>query len=111
MNMVKIKLENIKPHIREKRGLFNGLGKINKWIFGNLDSDDEIRYNNAIEILEKNQKLLIHETNLQISLHKKLIGHYNKSITILSSNQQKHLSETALEALTNTLACKGLSFK
>lgn len=86
--LVQKKLENLHPHIRSKRGLINGLGKVNKWLFGNLDSDDEERYNKAINTLQKNQKNLIEETNQQVSLYKKLINHYNQSITTLSKNQE-----------------------
>lgn len=88
IDIVHKKYSNLHPHIRRERGLINGIGKINKWLFGTLDSDDEIRYDNAIKILELNQKDLIHEVNLQTSLYKKLIGHYNKSITTLFQNQQ-----------------------
>ncbi|XP_056641536.1 uncharacterized protein LOC130448273 [Diorhabda sublineata] len=87
INTVQKKFENLNPHIRNRRGLLNGVGKINKWLFGNLDSDDEIKYDNAITLLQQNQKNIIHETNLQISLYKKLIDHYNKSITTLNKNQ------------------------
>lgn len=89
INIIQKKFNNLNPHIRNKRGLINGIGKLNKWLFGNLDSDDENKYNQAISLLQKNQKNLIDETNLQISLYKKLIDHYNKSITILSKNQEK----------------------
>jgi hypothetical protein len=89
VKLLERKLENIHPHIRTRRGLIDGLGKVNKWLFGNLDSEDGVRYDNAIEILEQNQKQLIHETNLQMSLYKKLIDHYNKSLTTLWQNQQK----------------------
>lgn len=83
------KIENLQPHIRQKRGLINGVGKLGKWLFGILDSDDEIKYEEAIKKLEANQKNIIAETNLQTSLYKKLIEHYNKSITTLAKNQEK----------------------
>ncbi|XP_057665983.1 uncharacterized protein LOC130899848 [Diorhabda carinulata] len=90
INTLDKKSENIYPHLRLKRGLINNaVGKIDKWLFGTLDSDDEERYNNAINVLQQNQKQIIHEVNLQISLHKKLIDHYNKSITTLWDNQWK----------------------
>lgn len=38
------RFDNIKPHIRNQRGLINFVGKAKKWLFGTLDSDDAERY-------------------------------------------------------------------
>lgn len=83
------KLGNLYPHIRNKRGLINIVGKANKWLFGTLDSDDGIRYDETIKRLENNQQNLIDEINLQVSLSKNLIDNYNKTISVLSGNQKK----------------------
>lgn len=83
------KLKNLYPHIRTKRGLVNIVGKTSKWLFGTLDSEDGQKYQNAINKLEQNQKGLINEANLQISLSKNLINNYNKTIVSLTTNQQK----------------------
>lgn len=40
-NLLKIKLDNLSPNFRVRRGLINGLGKGIKFITGNMDSDDE----------------------------------------------------------------------
>lgn len=82
------KLENLHPHMRNKRGLINIVGKANKWLFGTLDADDGKRYDQAILKLQQNQKNTIKELNLQMSLSKNLIDNYNKTISILSSNQK-----------------------
>lgn len=81
------KFDNIQPHLRSKRGLINAVGKVSKWLFGTLDSDDEIKYNNAISTLEKNQNTVSQEMSLQISLTKQLIQNYNSTIFLLSANQ------------------------
>lgn len=83
------KVENLLPNNRIKRGLIDGVGKVSKWLFGTLDSEDESRYNQAIEILDKNQKNIVQELNLQKSLSKRLIENYNKTIISLSDNQEK----------------------
>uniref|UniRef100_A0A6P7H0E3 Uncharacterized protein LOC114349305 n=1 Tax=Diabrotica virgifera virgifera TaxID=50390 RepID=A0A6P7H0E3_DIAVI len=109
INTLEKKLENIYPHIRSKRGLIDGIGKVNKYLLGNLDSDDGDRYDKAIEVLENNQKHIIHETNLQISLYKKLIDHYNKSLATLWQNQEKlqrNLQKFQLE-IQNTINSLG----
>lgn len=82
------KLNNLHPHIRKERALLNIVGKANKWLFGSLDSDDGERYNNAISVLQTNQKSINKELKLQISLSKDLIVNYNKTISILSKNQE-----------------------
>lgn len=83
------KLRNLNPHFRNKRGLINIIGKVNKWLFGSLDSEDGDRYNKAIIQLENKQKSAINELNLQISLSKNIIKNYNETIFTLNSNQQK----------------------
>lgn len=67
------KLRNLNPHFRNKRGLINIIGKVNKWLFGSLDSEDGDRYNKAIIQLENKQKSAINELNLQISLSKNIM--------------------------------------
>lgn len=59
--------------MRLTRSLLNGVGKVNKWLFGNHDSDDGDRYNIAIKLLQDNQKHITKEINLQTLLFKKLI--------------------------------------
>lgn len=41
---------------RQKRGLLNVVGKVDKWLFGTLDSDDETRYNNYFNTLTKKSR-------------------------------------------------------
>lgn len=83
-----IKLENLKPHVRHKRGLINIVGKTSKWLFGTLDSEDAERYDKAVQTLSINQESLAKEVKLQTSLIKSLITNYNNTITILSKNQK-----------------------
>lgn len=86
---VQDKFGNLHGHIRTKRGFFDGVGKLSKWLFGTLDSDDEKRYNNAIDLLGKNQESIVNEVNLQISLFKKLIDNYNQTVETIYQNQEK----------------------
>jgi len=87
INEVRIKLNNIKPHSRAKRGLINVVGKASKWLFSTLDADDGERYEQAINELKLSQNSYKKELNLQISLTKDLINNYNSTISILSKNQ------------------------
>lgn len=53
-----------------------------------------------MEYLQQNQKNIIEETHLQISVHKKSELNTNKKITILSKNQEKYVN--TLEELFST---------
>lgn len=82
------KLSNIRPNIRNKRGLFDFVVKTSKFLFGTLDSEDGEKFNKAINTLLANQNSLNKQAELQISLSKHLIENYNNPVTKLSKNQQ-----------------------
>lgn len=85
------KLDNLVPHIniRNRRGLFDAVGKASKWLFGTLDNDDATRYDKALQTLSHDQNFAKNELNLQISLTKELIESYNKTISTLDKNQRQ----------------------
>lgn len=70
-----------------KRGLIDGLGSIIKSITGNLDNNDALRYDQAIEKLSDNQIKIKTLVNDQITLLEKSIDTFNKSIQTLANNQ------------------------
>ena len=88
ISQIKVKLNNLNPNNRPKRGLINVGGKITKWLFGTLDSDDGEKYTKAINELHNNQNSHKREINLQISLTKQLIDNYNNTVTLLAKNQE-----------------------
>ena len=88
ISQIKVKLNNLNPNNRPKRGLINVGGKITKWLFGTLDSDDGKKYTKAINELHNNQNSHKREINLQISLTKQLIDNYNNTVTLLAKNQE-----------------------
>lgn len=51
--LLKVKINNLSPNFRNKRGLINALGKGIKFITGNLDSEDEKEIKNTLETLTK----------------------------------------------------------
>lgn len=111
------KLENLYPHIRIKRGLFNIVGKANKWLFGTLDADDGKKYDKTIKSLENNQRNIINELNLQVSLSKNLVNNYNKTISVLNENQKKlehslrvfkNVVETTINDINNYISFQGI---
>ena len=70
-----------------KRGALNFLGGIIKAISGNLDQEDAQRYDNAINILEKNQQQIVKIQREQISLSLKGIEDFKSNLDKLRNNQ------------------------
>ena len=63
---------------RIKRGLINGLGSIIKSISGNLDQNDAEKYDNLIDQLKNNQKILQNQNEQIIKNEKQLTRDQNK---------------------------------
>ena len=72
---------------RSKRGLLNVVGKVDKWLFGTLDSDDETRYNNYFESLTKNQEILNNNLYKEQSILSTVTQEYTKNLQKLNTNQ------------------------
>lgn len=67
------KLDSLLPHVRNRRGLINGLGTILKSISGNLDDDDG---QNILAELNKSRNrtdILIEAQNKQTYLNRDII--------------------------------------
>lgn len=75
--------------IRYKRALIDGLGTIIRSITGNLDQNDAVRYNKALETLQKNQDEITHHTNQAITLNRLFLENYNNTISAIARNQDK----------------------
>lgn len=89
-SLLEDKLKNLMPltsNKRQKRGLFNAVGTIHKWLFGNLDADDGNRYDEAIKALQNNEENLHDAMENQISLSTHIIEKFNKTISDLYSDQ------------------------
>lgn len=85
------KLNTIKPIIRNKRGLINGLGTIIKTITGNMDARDAYRLNKEIESLTKNQGNIKTELNRQISINNRMLERF-ENITNHINDQQNSIT-------------------
>lgn len=83
------KFNSLIKQSNQKRGLINGLGSIIKGISGNLDQDDALFYNKAINILQSNQQALTDKLNSGISLNKQLLQTFNVTLSTLVSNEYK----------------------
>lgn len=87
---LKEKFDNLIPYInhRPKRGLINFIGSAHKWLFGTLDADDGIMYDEAISKLQTNQKNIYNAMENQISLSKQTIDKFNITLTSIYNNQK-----------------------
>lgn len=74
---------------RKKRGLFDGLGSVIKFFTGNMDKNDQDRYDTAINQLISNQDKLKTVIDTQISLAERAIKNYNDTVNTLTTNQDK----------------------
>lgn len=84
---------------RQKRGLLNGLGSVVKFVTGNLDANDEEKYNNIIQHLQSNQEVLSQQINHHYSINDKLIEELNFTLDTINYNHDilvreiEHLKE------------------
>lgn len=99
-------LKGLEPN-RVKRGLIDGLGSIIKSITGNLDHQDAIRFNDAINNLQNNDNKIISEFNSHISLSKEWMTQHSYVIDQLVKNQQS--INATLELLLDSDAHKETS--
>lgn len=90
--IVKTKLDDIRIPVfktRPRRGLINGLGSVIKFITGNLDSDDEQRYNSIISHLQRDQEDIQSQISHQYSINEAVQANFNKTIEIINLNNQE----------------------
>lgn len=78
------KLTSLKPKLRNKRGLINGLGSVIKAITGNMDAYDAQRLNTEIESIISNQ------TNLKIEIYKQ--SKFNNKMIERFDNVTNHIN-------------------
>lgn len=86
---------------RTKRGLINGIGKVSKWLFGTLDSDDEQNIYSYLETLKSNNNDLQTSIKKQQTLLKELSETYTQNFDKLSKNQI--ILRNELENVSNKL--------
>lgn len=74
---------------RNKRGLFNIIGKAHKYIYGTLDADDGERYDNYITTLRENQNTIQQEISSTQTILKNLTKHTDLLLDDIKENQDK----------------------
>lgn len=74
---------------RPKRGLVNGLGSVIKFITGNLDSQDEERYDTIISHLQNKQQDFQTQIAAQYSINESIQRNFNKTIETITFNNEE----------------------
>ncbi|KAH9628335.1 hypothetical protein HF086_005785 [Spodoptera exigua] len=95
------------PNRRFKRGLMDLGGSLLKTIFGTLDSEDAVRFSNAIEEVQIDEKRLAHLMKDNIHVIKSTISYFNNTISKVNENENHIIRnmETIhkiLETVTNS---------
>lgn len=85
------KLENLHIHLnnRHKRGLINGLGSMIKFITGNLDANDERKYDEIVKHLHEKQLDLQTQIAGQYSINEEMQANLNKTMEVMNHNNKK----------------------
>lgn len=65
---VKSKLNTLIPH-RHRRGLFNFVGTIHKWIYGTMDNDDRQEIEDHLKTIDTNNHNIILNSNQQVKIN------------------------------------------
>lgn len=73
---------------KQKRGLINFLGKINKWIAGTMDDEDRQMINQHLEIIDTNNHNLITNMNKQIQINENFNTSLNKLFNVIQNDRQ-----------------------
>lgn len=83
------KINSLKPIVRNKRGLIDGLGTIIKQITGNMDHNDALEINDQIKSLQDNSLLTTNSVKNQHNLNDKMIERFNNITNFVNSEQIK----------------------
>lgn len=81
---IKNKIKTLIPH-RHKRGLFNFVGTIHKWLYGTMDSEDREEIERHLSSIDINNHNIINNVNQQVKINK----YFNESFIQLKEAIEK----------------------
>ena len=108
------KFLNFQPFNRNRRGLINAVGKIDKFLFGTADADDLEDIYSKLNTLARNEHSIATQVNLRTSLYTQLMDKMNKTFEIIETNEKAimhHFNATLnqLNDLGRNMYCQGLA--
>jgi hypothetical protein len=99
LNVTRLKLQELKhvyetlrPSLRHKRGLIDGLGTLIKGITGNMDNNDAIRLNKELENIMNNEQVIKGEMDKQIIINDKMIKRFENITNHINYQQDEILN-------------------
>ena len=93
---IRNKINTLIPH-RQKRGLFNFMGTIQKWVYGTMDNVDRQEIQEQLLIVTKNNKNLIEGHNSQVKIN----SNFNETFIKLKEAIEK--DRTSISELSSGL--------
>jgi hypothetical protein len=75
--------------VRIKRGIFNFIGEISKILFGTLDNEDAVYYNEQIKQSEENSEDISKLLKQQLFVVKSSLGSINNTLTDVEYNEEE----------------------
>lgn len=75
-------------HTIQKRGLFNFLGTIDKWIAGTMDNEDREIVNQHLQVIDANNHNIISNVNQQVDINKTFNISINKLLDTIKNDRQ-----------------------
>lgn len=96
LHILKLNTQLFHKTSKQKRGLINAVGKINKWLFGTLDSDDEQKYDQYINAISNNQHILQNDVKQAISVLSNVTQTYTSHLNKIEENQKIIRNKLAL---------------
>ena len=100
-DIISSKIEIFYENHKSKRGLINGIGKIQNWLFGTLDSDDKEYIQMQLKNLYENENNFNNNLKQQQSLFKQMSDVYTKNFEKLNENQ--HILKGQLDNLSKEI--------
>lgn len=86
------KIHTIIPH-RHRRGLFNGIGTLTKWLFGTMDANDRTNIEKYLSTINMNNHNIIDNMNQQIKINDNLQESLNKIKNTIETDRQEILNK------------------
>ncbi|XP_049314469.1 uncharacterized protein LOC125778898 [Bactrocera dorsalis] len=96
IKFIRSKINTITPH-RQKRGLLNAVGTVQKWLYGTMDDNDRQDLEQHLNIIDTNNHKAIETINKQIDIN----TNFNK--TFLELKRLMHNDRDMISAKLNSI--------
>lgn len=96
LDILKLNLRLFSETPRQKRGLINAVGKINKWLFGTLDSDDEQKYDQYLDAISNNQQIFQNDIKQSVLILSNVTQTFTSHLNKVEENQKIIRTKLAL---------------